>query len=159
MTEKERAPGWVHREVSAFELAEILSAAMDEAWNARDAAAMAALFEPEADFTFHNGLHVHGRDAIERFWSDRVFPRTSPSARHLGKVTGARFVTEHVAVGTADFMIYDATMANAAVAGRAGGIPEGAVHLRTRALGVAVRREGVWRYTVVQLWVPQGRSA
>jgi uncharacterized protein (TIGR02246 family) len=157
MAGKQTAQEGVGQQSDALNLARAMSLAMDQAWNARDASAMAALFEPDGDFTFHNGLHIRGRNRIERFWSERVFPMTPDSLRHLGTINGARFLTEDVAVGTVDFKIYDASLVDGAIE-TVRDIPEDAVHLHTRGVGIAVRHDEVWRYAVIQLWVPEGRS-
>jgi uncharacterized protein (TIGR02246 family) len=70
LIEEQQIQGEIDPPLSALDLARAMSLAMDQAWNARDAPAMAALFEPDGDFTFHNGLHIRGRDRIERFWSE-----------------------------------------------------------------------------------------
>jgi len=141
--------GPADRRRAALEIAQRLSNEMDEAWNAHDADAMAAMFTDEGTFTFHTGLHIRGKARIGRVWRDRIFPQTPDSLRHLGKVTSARWVSDDVLTGTLDFCIYDAEMVE-----DPDDIPEEAMHLHTRALSVLVRQGWQWRVSLIQLWVP-----
>jgi uncharacterized protein (TIGR02246 family) len=135
----------------ALHIAQALALALDEAWNARDAAAMAALFEPEGDFTLFNGIHIHGSEAIARFWSERVFPMTPEGLRHLGSVKWARNITRDVVLAGADLRIYDPSLAPDAEAG----IPTEAIHRQTEAVGLGVRVDDRWQFSMIQLWIPE----
>lgn len=135
----------------ALRVAQALALALDEAWNARDAAGMAALFEPEGDFTLYNGIHLHGREAIARFWSERVFPMTPEGLRHLGSVRWARHITSDVVLAAADLRIYDASL----VPDPELGIPGEAIHRETEAVGLGVRGEDRWYFSLIQLWIPE----
>lgn len=67
-----------------------------EAWNGRNAAALAALFSAEGQLVGFDGSPIDGQRAIEEHLG-AVF-RDHPTAAYVGKVRGVRFLTPQVAV-------------------------------------------------------------
>jgi uncharacterized protein (TIGR02246 family) len=130
------------------EIAADLCKQMDDAWNARDASAMAALFEPQGVFVLYTGLALRSPEAIEAFWSRRIFPETPAGYRHLSSAELARGVDEDVIVAEGTLVIHDVTATD----------PDERVRVETKVLGVLVRRENAWRISLVQLWIPQTPS-
>ena len=82
------------------------TAALDTAWDARDAHAFAALFEPHADFWDYGGLLLQGRAAIEQHYAEHVFPQLPPTHRHRTRIRYTRLVTADVIAGDAEVDIY-----------------------------------------------------
>src|SRR5687768_2132563 len=70
--------------------------AMDKAFNARDAKALAALFSADAEIVDEEGTLTHGRDAIQEVFAE-VFEEF-PQARLETDVKSLRFVSPTVAV-------------------------------------------------------------
>jgi uncharacterized protein (TIGR02246 family) len=112
---------------------------LDRAWNSRDPNAFAALFDEHADFRFHNGLWIQGRDAIQAFWAETIFPGTPATMQHRITSDRLRFVTEDVAVGEGVLKIVD----------RSG--EEETVHLDTQGTLLAVKRAGRWLISAIRL--------
>jgi uncharacterized protein (TIGR02246 family) len=127
------------------EIASELCKQMDDAWNAHDAAAMAALFEPQGVFVLHTGLALRGAEKIAAFWTRRVFPETPAGYRHLSAAERARVVAKDVIIAEGTLVIHDVMAAD----------EDSRVRVETKVLGVLVRRDDVWRISLVQLWVPQ----
>jgi uncharacterized protein (TIGR02246 family) len=112
---------------------------LDRAWNRRDPEAYAALFDEDADFRFHDGLWIQGRNAIKAFWGERVFPGSSAGMRHIVTSNRLRFITEDVAIGEGVVRIVD----------RSG--EQEVVHLDTQGTLLAVKRAGQWLISAVRL--------
>jgi uncharacterized protein (TIGR02246 family) len=70
--------------------------ALNDAWNAHDAAAFAALFHDNADFTNVFGMTASGRDGIERFHAP-LFTTIFRHTHFLAEATRIRFIREDVA--------------------------------------------------------------
>lgn len=64
-----------------------------EAWNRHDAAAFAACFTTDAEFTNVRGHHEHGRDAIERFHAPAFAGRFRDSVQ-LASIRSVRTITD-----------------------------------------------------------------
>ena len=115
-----------------------IAANLDRAWNQRDAAAFAGLFDQEGDFRFPDGLWIKGREAIEGFWSQQVFPNSPATMHHQITPTALRFVTENLVLGDGVLRIVER---------------EAGETVRFAAHGtlLAVRRAGRWLITAVRL--------
>ncbi len=115
---------------------ESLAYAFADAWNAGDARALAALFEPDAEFVNVVGLWWHSRDAIERahaYGLARLFPGSRL------RVTATR--TKPLAAGVAVVHARMRLDGQAPIAGvEAPGV-------RTTVFSFVVRRDaaGMWR--------------
>lgn len=115
---------------------ESLAHAFAEAWTAGDARALAALFEPDAEFVNVVGLWWHSRDAIERahaYGLARLFPGSALRVT----ATRTKMLTEAVAVVHARMRL----TGQAPIAGVA------APGVRTTVFSFVVRRDagGAWR--------------
>jgi uncharacterized protein (TIGR02246 family) len=76
--------------------ADAIWAAIDTAWNARDAARFAALFTEDAIMEFVDRAEtLAGRRAIHKHFSER-FPTIAPAYEHRSTVTRVRAVTHGV---------------------------------------------------------------
>jgi uncharacterized protein (TIGR02246 family) len=118
-----------------------LSADLDRTWDSRDAREFAALFDDNGDFRFQDGLWVQGKDAIEGFWGQEVFPNLPEGMRHISITKRVRFVSDNVAIG-------DGTL-------RLVRIMEGQeqVYLETEGTVLAVKKEERWRISAIRLTV------
>jgi uncharacterized protein (TIGR02246 family) len=107
---------------------------MLESWNARDAARMAALIEPDGNVVGFDGSQLDGRDAIAAEMS-RIF-RDHPTGRYVGLVREVR-------------LLNPATAVLRAVAGM---IPPGQTELNATLNAVqtlvATKQHGRWRVAV-----------
>jgi uncharacterized protein (TIGR02246 family) len=72
-------------------------AALNDAWNAHDAAAFAALFHDDADFTNVLGMTANGRDGVERFHSP-LFATIFKHSRFRADAIRVRFIRADVAL-------------------------------------------------------------
>jgi uncharacterized protein (TIGR02246 family) len=107
-----------------------------DAWNRRDAAAFAALFDEQGAVIGFDGSPMNGRAAIEASLSP-IF-RDHPTAAYVGKVRAVRLLGADVAV----------------VSAVAGMLPPGktAINPAVNAMQmlVAARQDGVWRIVSYQ---------
>jgi uncharacterized protein (TIGR02246 family) len=72
-------------------------AAMERAWNARDGAALAALYAPDGDLVMPNGPRNVGREAVRQAFME-MLSRTPPNNRIGISVTSIRFPQPGVAI-------------------------------------------------------------
>jgi uncharacterized protein (TIGR02246 family) len=72
---------------------------LDEAWNARDAKALANLFTEDADFQFWTGQCVSGRNQIEKYYTSQVFPPMPENFRHSAVIERHRYIKSDVVIG------------------------------------------------------------
>jgi uncharacterized protein (TIGR02246 family) len=110
-------------------------AAVEAAWNKRDAAALAALYVPDGDAMMLATSRIIGQDAIRRAAeAGSIFPtdRTSTNQMSL-TVDGIRYPSPEVAIvdGTARFSAGEPT--------------------RTRPTYIMVRRDGAWRIAALRV--------
>jgi len=116
-----------------------LPAELDRTWNERDAQAFAALFDEDGDFRFHTGLWIQGREAIERFWGEEVFPTLPEGMRHIVTPRRVRFVTDDVAIGEGTLRLVEHVEG------------QERVHLETEGTMLAVKREVHWHISAIRL--------
>jgi len=112
---------------------------LDAAWDRRDVKAFADLFCEDGSFRFETGHWVIGRDNIEAFWEDQVFPRLSEGLRHESTPSRVHFVTDCVALGDGTLRIVDCS------------VDPPQVHLEVEGTLLVVRREGRWVISAVRL--------
>jgi len=77
--------------------AEAVAAALTTAWNEADAAAFAREFAPDADFVNIFGMHVTGRDEIEKI-HQTIFDTIYKGSRNVFTVEEVRALGEHAAI-------------------------------------------------------------
>jgi uncharacterized protein (TIGR02246 family) len=70
---------------------------MESGWNAHDGKAFAAPFAADADYVVVNGMHVKGRDAIDKGHAE-IFATVYKDSRNTATVKSVRFVRKDVAV-------------------------------------------------------------
>jgi uncharacterized protein (TIGR02246 family) len=116
-----------------------LPADLDRAWNERDAQSFAALFDEDGDFRLHTGLWIQGKDAIERFWAEEVFPTLSERMQHVVTPKRVRFVASDVAIGDGTLRLVDHLE------------EQERVHLEVEGTMLLVKREGRWRISAIRL--------
>ena len=119
-----------------------LIAEIDTTWNNRDAKAFAALFENKADFQFHSGERIQGKDAIEKFWGENVFPDMSERLHHIGTLKRIRFISDDVAICDGELQIIDLTDEQESQQ----------VHLDTQATGVVIKHCSHWYISAIRLF-------
>jgi len=113
----------------------------DTTWNNRDAKAFAALFEVRADFQFHTGLRIQGKDAIEKFWGEEVFPGMSEGLRHIGTLKRIRFISDNVAICDGELKIIELSVEQ----------EQQQVHLETQVTVVVVKQSAHWYISAIRL--------
>lgn len=118
-----------------------LNADLDEAWNRRDAAALAALFEADADFQWPAGELLPGRERIREHFAGVVFTQTPPAMRHLTTLRRLRFPAPDTAIG-------DGTIEVARENAAAGEKP----HFYALFTSVGRKRDGRWLIAAVRLF-------
>ena len=118
-----------------------LATELDRRWNERNPKAFAELFTPDADFRFHTGIWIAGKDAIEKFWRDQVFVGLPPSFRHEVTIKHVRFVTDNIAIGDGTIRIVETIEG------------QERVHLDTEAIAVGAKKDGHWYLSAVRLTV------
>lgn len=118
-----------------------LSAELDRTWNARDAHAFAGLFDENGDFRFPDGLWIQGREAIELFWKEKIFPLRSREARHVVTSRRVRFVTEDVVIGEGTLRIVETVTG------------QEQVYFEAEGTLLAVKRDLHWRIASIRLAV------
>jgi uncharacterized protein (TIGR02246 family) len=70
---------------------------VETGWNAHDGKAFAAPFAPDADYVIVNGMHIKGRDAIEKGHVG-IFTTIYKDSRNVGTIKSVRFLRPDVAV-------------------------------------------------------------
>lgn len=121
------------RQADEQALRDLLQALMDR-WAAGDAEAYADLFTEDADYVAFDGVNQKGRDAIVA-GHQPLFTRWLKGSRLIGDVTSIRFLAPDVALMHAT--------GNTIMAGKSRPAP-GRESIQTL---VAVKRDGVWRFT------------
>lgn len=116
-----------------------LTVELDEAWNNRDAQAFAALFDEDADFRFHTGEWIQGKDAIESFWGEEVLNQVSEEMRHKVSPHRIRFITDEIALGDGTVRVLERLE------------EEERVHLEAHGTMLATKKENRWYITAVRL--------
>jgi uncharacterized protein (TIGR02246 family) len=71
---------------------------LQDGWNAHDPKAAAAPFAPDADFVVVTGLHLKGRDEIEKGFAFRLAQPDYKGSKNTITVKGIRFLRPDVAV-------------------------------------------------------------
>ena len=81
----------------------------DQAWNARNPEALAALFTEDADFQFYYGHMVRGRERIMRYYQEKVFPYLPQNMRHLTRSYKTRELADDILIsdGKVDLTLVD----------------------------------------------------
>lgn len=69
---------------------------METGWNARDGKAFAAPFAPDADYVIVNGMHLKGRDVIEKGHIG-IFATIYKDSRNQATIKSVRFLRADVA--------------------------------------------------------------
>ena len=116
----------------------------DAAWNARDAEALAVLFQEDADFEFYNGLMLRGRRLIHRVYSRSIFPSLPSGLRHKTEVRRIRLLSETVALGDAKVALLDVNEDD----------EQKRVQRMISATIVLTKGDGRWAISAVRLMVP-----
>lgn len=70
---------------------------VQDAWNAHDGRAFAAPFTADADYVVVNGLHLKGREAIEKGHT-QIFSTIYKESRNAATIKSVRFIRPDVAV-------------------------------------------------------------
>ena len=70
---------------------------METSWNAHDGKAFAAPFTADADYAVVNGMHVKGRDEIEKSHTG-IFTTIYKDSRNAATIKSVRFIRTDVAV-------------------------------------------------------------
>ncbi|HEX9930057.1 MAG TPA: SgcJ/EcaC family oxidoreductase [Pyrinomonadaceae bacterium] len=70
---------------------------VEAGWNAHDGKAFAAPFAPDADYVIVNGMHIKGRDAIEKGHVG-IFTTVYKDSRNAATIKSVRFLRPDVAV-------------------------------------------------------------
>ena len=116
----------------------------DRAWNERDVEALAELFTEEADFQFHYGLMVRGREKIKKYYRDKVFPSLAEGLRHVTKSPKVREISDTVVVGDGRVDLVDIDEKD----------PENAVQGRLKVTTVVVKENGDLKFSAVRAMKP-----
>ena len=116
----------------------------DDAWNGRDADAMADLLHSEADFQLYYGLMVRGRERIKKYYAEKIFPYLPEGLRHVTRSYKVRLLTEGVAIGDGRVDLVDENEED----------PEKRVHRRLKVTTVVLKGEEGWRFSAVRIMVP-----
>jgi uncharacterized protein (TIGR02246 family) len=118
-----------------------LAADLDRTWDSRDAQKFAALFDDNGDFRFQDGMWIHGKDAIEGFWGQVVFPNLPEGMRHISITKQVRFVSDNVAIGDGTLRLVKSVEG------------QDQVHLETEGTVLAVKKDGHWHISAIRLAV------
>ena len=118
-----------------------IAADLDKTWDSRDARGFAALFDDNGDFRFQDGLWIQGKNAIEGFWGQEVFPNLLEGIRHISITKRVRFVSDHVAIGDGTLRLVRSMEG------------QEQVYLETEGTVLAVKKEGRWRISAIRLTV------
>lgn len=115
---------------------------IDSTWNRRDAKGFGELFLEDAEFRFYTGQMLRGRKEIEQYFA-ASFAEMPADLRHETRVEHYRYLTPDVTIGDGVVFIY----------------PEGATEEQAHSrpifsTGVAVKKDGRWRFAAVRLMVP-----
>ena len=116
----------------------------DRAWNERDAEALAELFTEEADFQFYYGLMVRGREKIQKYYRDKVFPYLPEGQKHVTKSPRVRRISDGVLIGDGRVDLMDIDEKD----------PVKAVQKRLKVTSVVVKVDGEWKYSAVRVMRP-----
>ena len=116
----------------------------DEAWNGRDAEALASLFHEDGDFHFYNGLELRGRRLIQRIYGRSVFPNLRTGLIHRTRSMRVRMLSDSVALGDGKVDLVDTIEAD----------EEKQVQLTISATIILANRNGRWGISAVRLMVP-----
>ena len=116
----------------------------DRAWNERDAEALAELFTEEADFQFYYGLMVRGREKIQKYYRDKVFPYLPEGLKHVTKSPRVRRISDGVLIGDGRVDLVDIDEKD----------PEKAVQQRLKVTTVVVKNEYGWKFSAVRVMKP-----
>lgn len=117
-----------------------VNADLDEAWNRRDAAALAALFMDDADFQWPTGELLSGRQRIDEHFAAGVFKQMPVDLRHLTTIQRLRFPATDIVIG-------DGTIVVARENPATGEKP----HFRASFTSVGLKRDGRWRIAAVRM--------
>ena len=116
----------------------------DDAWNTRNAKALASLFTEDGDFQFWSGQCVAGRDQIEKYYSTQVFPPMPENFRHSAVTERHRYVKPDVVIGDG----------YADIVGIRGEEP---FKMHLLFTSVSVKQDGKWKLSAIRLMIPQGK--
>ena len=114
----------------------------DNAWNSRDAKALASLFTEDGDFQFWTGQCVEGRDLIEKYYATQVFPPMPEDFRHSAVIERHRFIKADVVIGDG----------YADIVGTMGTQPFKRHLLFT---SISVKQDSQWKLSAIRLMIPQ----
>ncbi len=70
---------------------------VQDGWNAHDGKGFAAQFNADADYVVVNGMHLNGRDAIEKGHTG-IFTTIYKDSRNIATIKSVRFLRKDVAV-------------------------------------------------------------
>lgn len=114
----------------------------DDAWNARDAKALASLFTEDGDFQFWTGQCVAGRDQIEKYYATQVFPPMPQDFRHGAVIERHRYIKPDVVIGDG----------YADITGTRGSEP---FKMHLLFTSVSVKQDGQSKLSAIRLMIPQ----
>ena len=126
------------------EMADELISKFDTAWNTRNDVDLAVLFHEEADFQFHYGHLVRGRERIKRYYRDKVFPYLPEGLKHVTRSYKARTLTEGVVIGDGRVDLVNENEKD----------PDKKVHKRLKVTSVVQKGEDGWLFSAVRLMIP-----
>ena len=112
---------------------------LDDAYNRRDAAAFSDLFLEDADFQWHNGALLPGREAIRQHFAN-AFKSMPADYLHITEFQRIRFLGADAAIG-------DGTV----VIARAGAAENEKPYLKVLLTCIGRKDKGQWRIAAVRL--------
>jgi uncharacterized protein (TIGR02246 family) len=116
----------------------------DAAWNGRDAKALGEMFTEDADFQFYYGLLVRGRERIQKYYAEKVFPYLPEKLRHFTRSSKVRAVAEGVLIGDGKVDLVEVDDQGAEIA----------VQRRVKVTTVVVKEGGQWKFAAARVMVP-----
>lgn len=126
------------------EMAVELIKKFDDAWNTRNDKDLADLFHEEADFQFHYGHLVRGRERVQKYYRDKVFPYLPEGLRHVTRSYKVRILTDDVVIGDGRVDLVDESEED----------PDKKVHKRFKVTTVVQKGDEGWRFSAVRVMVP-----
>jgi len=121
-----------------------LTARIDAAWNQRDAEAFADFFEEHADFRFHTGVTLRGKNEIHNYYLGH-FPKIREGEKHGSAIRQVRFIRADVAILDSEVELFRLNQNSG----------EKETRLKLMCTTVASKEGGRWLVCAVNLMVPQ----
>ena len=116
----------------------------DAAWNGRDPDTLASLLTEDADFQFYYGHLVRGRDRIQRYYREKVFPYLPEGLKHVTRSYKVRQLTDGVVIADGRVDLVDENEKD----------PEKRVQRRLKVTTVVVTEGESWLFSAVRIMVP-----